>query len=101
VSDAGSATCSPTGLAYDWTDDDQDGEFTSRRASRSPRCSTRIARNRRGNAVVDAARRSMRSRRRAIDRCGSPSTLSRRRRGTGHIDALRERADGSVGEEPE
>jgi hypothetical protein len=92
------------GLAYDWSDDDGDGEFhvpagvpvaSLLRAYREEqdRC----------NAVVDAAS--------SLDEISSRGDHSLRwilvhliqetARHLGHIDALRERADGSVGEEPE
>jgi uncharacterized damage-inducible protein DinB len=93
-----------TGLAYDWTDDDQDGEFhvppgvpvaslLDAYRAEQVRCSE----------VVDAAPSLD-----AISMKGERSLrwilvhlIQETARHLGHIDALRERADGSVGEEPE
>jgi hypothetical protein len=92
------------GLTYDWSDDDGDGEFhVTADVPVAALLDAYRVEQARCNAVVDAAP--------SLDAISTKGERSLRwilvhmiqetARHLGHIDALRERADGSVGEEPE
>jgi uncharacterized damage-inducible protein DinB len=92
------------GLPFDWTEDDPDGDFRAEGASMEDLLAAYSAETARCDAVIAAAPSLDVT---ATDEDGSFSLrwilvhmIEETGRHLGHIDLLRERADGSVGEEP-
>jgi uncharacterized damage-inducible protein DinB len=93
-----------TGLNLDWTEDDPDGDFRAEGASMEDLLTAYAAETRRCDAVILAASSLDDT---ATDEDGTYSLrwilvhmIEETGRHLGHIDLLREQADGAVGEEP-
>jgi uncharacterized damage-inducible protein DinB len=93
-----------TGLRFDWTDQDPDGDFRAEGAPMEDLLAGYAAETKRCDAVIAAAPSLDAT---ATDEDGTYSLrwvlvhmIEETGRHLGHIDLLREQADGAVGEEP-